>query len=36
MLRLARVKLAQVGLDRAELRQGDMYALPMTSARRKP
>ena len=31
MLRLARVKLAQVGLDRAELRQGDMYALPLTS-----
>ena len=31
MLRLARVKLAQAGLDRAELRQGDMYALPMSS-----
>jgi len=29
MLRHARVKLAQAGLDRAELRQGDMYALPM-------
>jgi ubiquinone/menaquinone biosynthesis C-methylase UbiE len=31
MLRLARVKLAQAGLDRAELRQGDMYTLPMSS-----
>lgn len=30
MLRLARVKLAQAGLS-AELRQGDMYALPMAS-----
>ena len=28
MLRLARVKLAEAGLD-AELRQGDMYALPL-------
>jgi ubiquinone/menaquinone biosynthesis C-methylase UbiE len=31
MLRLARVKLAQAGLDSAELRQGDMYALPLPS-----
>ena len=30
MLRLARVKLAQAGLS-AELRQGDMYALPLSS-----
>jgi ArsR family transcriptional regulator len=30
MLRLARVKLAQAGLN-AELRQGDMYALPLSS-----
>jgi ArsR family transcriptional regulator len=30
MLRLARVKLAEAGLG-AELRQGDMYALPMPS-----
>ncbi len=30
MLRLARVKLAEAGLS-AELRQGDMYALPMQS-----
>lgn len=29
MLRLARVKLAEAGLDNAELRQGDMYALPL-------
>jgi len=29
MLRLARVKLAEAGLDSAELRQGDMYALPL-------
>ncbi|GBQ87400.1 SAM-dependent methyltransferase [Gluconacetobacter johannae DSM 13595] len=29
MLRLARTKLAQAGLDRAELRQGDIYALPL-------
>jgi ubiquinone/menaquinone biosynthesis C-methylase UbiE len=29
MLRLARVKLAQAGLESAELRQGDMYALPI-------
>jgi ubiquinone/menaquinone biosynthesis C-methylase UbiE len=29
MLRLARVKLADAGLDNAELRQGDMYALPV-------
>ncbi|MDP8994092.1 MAG: metalloregulator ArsR/SmtB family transcription factor [Pseudomonadota bacterium] len=29
MLRLARVKLAQAGLDSAELRQGDMYALAL-------
>ena len=31
MLRLARVKLAQAGLDKAELRQGDMYALPLAA-----
>jgi ubiquinone/menaquinone biosynthesis C-methylase UbiE len=31
MLRLARAKLAQAGLDAAELRQGDMYALPLPS-----
>ena len=31
MLRLARVKLAQAGLSTAELRQGDMYALPLGS-----
>jgi ubiquinone/menaquinone biosynthesis C-methylase UbiE len=31
MLRLARVKLAQAGLAGAELRQGDMYALPLPS-----
>lgn len=31
MLRLARVKLAEAGLDSAELRQGDMYALPLAS-----
>lgn len=29
MLRLARVKLAEAGLSQAELRQGDMYALPL-------
>lgn len=29
MLRLARAKLAEQGLDRAELRQADLYALPM-------
>lgn len=29
MLRLARVKLAEAGLQTAELRQGDMYALPL-------
>ena len=29
MLRLARAKLAEAGLERAELRQGDMYALPL-------
>jgi ubiquinone/menaquinone biosynthesis C-methylase UbiE len=32
MLRLARVKLAEAGLSSAELRQGDMYALPLASA----
>lgn len=32
MLRLARVKLAEAGLASAELRQGDMYALPLPSA----
>ena len=31
MLRLARVKLAEAGLDNAELRQADMYALPLPS-----
>ena len=31
MLRLARVKLAEAGLDAAELRQGDMYSLPLAS-----
>jgi ubiquinone/menaquinone biosynthesis C-methylase UbiE len=31
MLRLARVKLAEAGLEAAELRQGDMYALPLAS-----
>jgi len=31
MLRLARVKLAEAGLASAELRQGDMYALPLAS-----
>jgi ArsR family transcriptional regulator len=29
MLRLARAKLAERGLDRAELRQADLYALPL-------
>ncbi|MEA3044346.1 MAG: hypothetical protein QOH47_2184 [Sphingomonadales bacterium] len=32
MLRLARVKLAEAGLDAVELRQGDMYALALPSA----
>jgi ArsR family transcriptional regulator len=32
MLRLARVKLAQAGLASAELRQGDMFSLPLSSA----
>jgi ArsR family transcriptional regulator len=31
MLRLARVKLSQAGLDAVELRQGDMYALALPS-----
>src|SRR6476469_8727770 len=31
MLRVARVKLAEAGLAAAELRQGDMYALPLAS-----
>jgi ArsR family transcriptional regulator len=31
MLRLARAKLAEAGLASAELRQGDMYALPLAS-----
>jgi SAM-dependent methyltransferase len=31
MLRLARAKLAEAGLEAAELRQGDMYALPLPS-----
>jgi ArsR family transcriptional regulator len=32
MLRLARVKLAQAGLYDPELRQGDMYSLPLPAA----
>jgi ubiquinone/menaquinone biosynthesis C-methylase UbiE len=32
MLRLARAKVAQEGQSRAELRQGDMYALPVADA----
>ncbi|HEX8217204.1 MAG TPA: metalloregulator ArsR/SmtB family transcription factor [Allosphingosinicella sp.] len=32
MLRLARVKLAQAGLEAAELRQGDMYALALPAS----
>jgi ArsR family transcriptional regulator len=32
MLRLARAKLAEAGLARAELRQGDMYSLPLPAA----
>jgi ArsR family transcriptional regulator len=31
MLRIARVKLAEAGLRSAELRQGDMYSLPLGS-----
>ena len=31
MLRLARAKLAEAGLARVELRQGDMYALPLAA-----
>jgi ArsR family transcriptional regulator len=31
MLRVARAKLAEAGLPHAELRQGDMYALPLGS-----
>jgi ubiquinone/menaquinone biosynthesis C-methylase UbiE len=31
MLRLARVKLAEAGLHAAELRQGDMYSLPLAA-----
>lgn len=31
MLRLARVKLAEAGLAATELRQGDMYSLPLAS-----
>jgi ArsR family transcriptional regulator len=31
MLRLARAKLAEAGLDAVELRQGDMYTLPLPS-----
>jgi ArsR family transcriptional regulator len=31
MLRMARSKLAQAGLANVELRQGDMYALPLAS-----
>jgi ArsR family transcriptional regulator len=31
MLRLARVKLAEAGLASVELRQGDMYSLPLAS-----
>lgn len=30
MLRLARAKLAAAGMERVELRQGDIYALPLT------
>lgn len=32
MLRLARAKLAERGLDRADLRQADLYALPLADA----
>ena len=32
MLRLARVKLAEAGLSATELRQGDIYSLPLLSA----
>jgi ArsR family transcriptional regulator len=32
MLRLARVKLAEAGLAAAELRQGDIYSLPLPAA----
>lgn len=32
MLRLARAKLASAGLESAELRQGDMYSLPLPAA----
>jgi ubiquinone/menaquinone biosynthesis C-methylase UbiE len=32
MLRFARVKLASAGLQQADLRQGDMYALPLADA----
>jgi ArsR family transcriptional regulator len=32
MLRLARAKLTEAGLDAAEVRQGDMYALPFDGA----
>ncbi|HEV2078693.1 MAG TPA: metalloregulator ArsR/SmtB family transcription factor [Allosphingosinicella sp.] len=32
MLRLARAKLAEAGLQAAELRQGDMYSLPLPTA----
>lgn len=31
MLRLARAKLAEVGLEKAEIRQGDMYALELAN-----
>jgi ArsR family transcriptional regulator len=31
MLRLARAKLAAAGVEKIELRQGDIYALPLTS-----
>src|SRR3546814_15266655 len=31
MLRLARVKLTEAGIPATELRQGDMYALPLQS-----
>ena len=31
MLRLARSKITQAGLERADLRQGDIYALPLAS-----
>jgi ArsR family transcriptional regulator len=32
MLRLARAKMSAAGMERAELRQGDMYAVPLGDA----